>query len=71
MNHILITPNQVMAIRRLIEYSITQERADLEIFIFEEYHIDMSNKSDDDLSKFCVENSISHTWCDMYLISTI
>lgn len=59
------------AVKEVTDYFIMGERDNLEEHINDEYGTDQEpeNMSDEELYAYCIENDISHVWCQLHLLS--
>jgi hypothetical protein len=67
-----ITLEQRKAIKEVVQYSIENERKDLEETLYTMFDgIDFESMSDKELDTFCEENGIVHIWNYLYELSLI
>ena len=73
MNDTIISPRQVDALRKLVEYSIADERRSLEEHISDEHEApdNLDSMSDKELFEYCETNGIEHIWVEIYHLSKI
>lgn len=62
------------ALKRLIEYSASDERSSLEEWICDNFGgfnepTNEDTMTDEELYAFCVENKIVHIWMDIHILS--
>jgi hypothetical protein len=74
-----ITAKQTVAINKVVEYLIDDERKHLEEYLFNEFDMDVSELTDDDLYDMKTENedivndepTQSHIWFSLYELSSV
>jgi|LakMenEpi03Aug12_release.lakeMendotaPanAssembly.Ray.scaffolds.fasta_scaffold3680626_1 hypothetical protein len=65
-----ITPQQEKAIKNVVQYSIENERKDLEETLYTMFDgIEFYNMSDKELNIFCEKKGVDHIWTSFYEIS--
>ncbi len=67
-----ITPQQRRAIKEVVQYSIEDERRDLEETLYTMFDgTEFDSMSNKELNTFCEENNVVHIWCYLYELSLI
>jgi hypothetical protein len=67
-----ITLEQRKAIKEVVQYSIENERKDLEETLYTMFDgIEFDSMSNKELNIFCEENSVVHIWNYLYELSLI
>lgn len=74
MNNTILSDRQMVALDRLVEYSMPDERKNLEEHMLDEFGGDeipgdIDNMTDDELYALAEANSIGHIWIELYHLS--
>jgi hypothetical protein len=66
-----ITTEQKEAIRKVVDYSIEDERTNLEEHIATMWDIDATELEDKELYQMCKEKEVEHIWCELHVLNTL
>ena len=66
-----ITAEQKEAIRKVVDYSIEEERVHIDEHIATMWDIDTTDMDDKELYKFCQEKEVDHIWVDLHILNSL
>ena len=66
-----ITAEQKEAIRKVVDYSIEEERTHLEEHIATMWDIDATEMEDKELNELCKDKEVEHIWNDLYILNRL
>ena len=66
-----ITAEQKEAIRKVVDYSIGDERVHLDEHIATMWDVDTTDMEDKELHKFCQDNEVEHIWNELYILDRL
>ena len=72
MNNTSLNERQKLALGKVIDYAMSDERKDLEQYLSDEFgESDLSDMTDDELYAFVEADNIEHVWVELYILSKV